>query len=367
MLPLVVRTAKALSMWLAPGFGPEPLLLKPDLDQIEALSSEREALWARLEKASFLTDDEKRASIGYGPKSIGSIARGSGRGGEQPSDRAAKFNPYHDELGRFTTAEGAGGGADPVADNPFEIVVEHGDGDEADTQGDELRADGDEGFLQLVNSRRAQSVTVGGRTYQATPEQATVLSTSASRADSAMRRVRELDPEWRPAPSLSAPNSAEGAIATYRALAQQAEARLTVIERGGLPLGFNTREEYASFGRSARTALNEAGYPEAVPYMRGSAVTGYSYRTGEAFDVGRRSDYDLAIVSPRLYELMRESGVPVRGKRSRTERIVSEQIPDVGLAKWLRSIERQSGREASIVIYRTQRDLELRGPYLSID
>ncbi len=363
--------------------------MKPDLDQIEALSSEREALWARLEKASFLTDDEKRASIGYGPRGgllLPAPAQAPTRGGqggirspssppsprpspqgEREDPRSAKFNPYHDELGRFTTADGAGGGADPVADNPFEIVVEHGDGDEADTQGDELRADGDEGFLQLVNSRRAQSVTVGGRTYQATPEQATVLSTSASRADSAMRRVRELDPEWRPAPSLSGPNSAEGAIATYRALAQQAEARLTVIERGGLPLGFNTREEYASFGRSARTALNEAGYPEAVPYMRGSAVTGYSYRTGEAFDVGRRSDYDLAIVSPRLYELMRESGVPVRGKRSRTERIVSEQIPDVGLAKWLRSIERQSGREASIVIYRTQRDLELRGPYLSID
>ena len=39
----------------------------PDLDQVEALSSEREALWARLDKASFLTDDEKRAAVGYGP------------------------------------------------------------------------------------------------------------------------------------------------------------------------------------------------------------------------------------------------------------------------------------------------------------
>jgi HK97 family phage portal protein len=66
VLPLVARTAKALSAWLSPAFG-GGLSLKPDLDQIEALSSEREALWARLEKASFLTTDEKRAAVGYGP------------------------------------------------------------------------------------------------------------------------------------------------------------------------------------------------------------------------------------------------------------------------------------------------------------
>jgi phage portal protein BeeE len=42
------------------------LELRPDLDQIEALSPEREALWKRLEGVKFLTDDEKRAAIGYG-------------------------------------------------------------------------------------------------------------------------------------------------------------------------------------------------------------------------------------------------------------------------------------------------------------
>jgi phage portal protein BeeE len=43
------------------------LELRPDLDAIEALSPEREALWARLEKATFLTADEKRSAVGYGP------------------------------------------------------------------------------------------------------------------------------------------------------------------------------------------------------------------------------------------------------------------------------------------------------------
>ncbi len=34
------RLLCALSGWLAPGFGPDRLILKPDLDQIEGLSSE---------------------------------------------------------------------------------------------------------------------------------------------------------------------------------------------------------------------------------------------------------------------------------------------------------------------------------------
>lgn len=177
--------------------------------------------------------------------------------------------------------------------------------------------------------------------------------------------MRELDPEWRPAPSLSGQNSAEGAIATYRALAQQAEARLTVIERGGLPLGFNSREEYATFGRSARTALNEAGFPEAVPYLRGSAVTGYSYRTGEAFDVGRRSDYDIAIVSPRLFEHLIARGIETSGRGSRTLAVGPAELPAGPLRNWLEQVIRN--RPSSIVVHRGLGELERRGPYAAMD
>ena len=46
VLPLVNRTAKALSAWLSPAYG-APLELRPDLDAIEALSTEREALWTQ--------------------------------------------------------------------------------------------------------------------------------------------------------------------------------------------------------------------------------------------------------------------------------------------------------------------------------
>jgi phage portal protein BeeE len=42
VLPLVARMTKAFSGWLAPAYGGS-IVLKPDLDQVEGLSAEREA------------------------------------------------------------------------------------------------------------------------------------------------------------------------------------------------------------------------------------------------------------------------------------------------------------------------------------
>ncbi|MNE65873.1 hypothetical protein D3C80_1613930 [compost metagenome] len=63
MLPLIARTAASFSAWLSEIY--EELRLEPDLDRIAGLSAEREALWARVGAAGFLTDDEKREAVGY--------------------------------------------------------------------------------------------------------------------------------------------------------------------------------------------------------------------------------------------------------------------------------------------------------------
>lgn len=68
VLPLVGRTASALTHWLAPRFG-ETLRLAYDADAVDALAIERESIWDRLNAATFLTTDEKRAAAGYGPAS----------------------------------------------------------------------------------------------------------------------------------------------------------------------------------------------------------------------------------------------------------------------------------------------------------
>lgn len=66
VLPLVSRVAASLADWLS-GLAGEPLELKPDLDQVPALSAERDAQWNRVAKADFLSVAEKRALLGLPP------------------------------------------------------------------------------------------------------------------------------------------------------------------------------------------------------------------------------------------------------------------------------------------------------------
>ena len=68
VVPMVCATTDALNNWLIPMFG-APLELAPDIDGISALAIRNQAIWDRVEHASFLTQDEKRAAVGYGPVS----------------------------------------------------------------------------------------------------------------------------------------------------------------------------------------------------------------------------------------------------------------------------------------------------------
>ena len=63
VLPLVRKTAAALTAWFAPDYPDAKIFC--DVSEIDALSTERDAKWARLTRADFLTDDEKREALGF--------------------------------------------------------------------------------------------------------------------------------------------------------------------------------------------------------------------------------------------------------------------------------------------------------------
>jgi HK97 family phage portal protein len=67
VLPLVQRVTAHLARWLSASW-PQDFQLLPDLDLIQALSQERDALWRRVSDAGFLTDDEKRHLLGLSSK-----------------------------------------------------------------------------------------------------------------------------------------------------------------------------------------------------------------------------------------------------------------------------------------------------------
>ncbi len=72
VLPLVGRTAKALTRWLCPRFG-SSLRIGYDSDAVDALALERESVWDRLSNANFLTLNERRAAAGYSPVEGGDV------------------------------------------------------------------------------------------------------------------------------------------------------------------------------------------------------------------------------------------------------------------------------------------------------
>lgn len=252
--------------------------------------------------------------------------------------REQRFNPYHDILGRFTTADGDAGG---------------GNGDRP----------------QLANRRIVIGrVKIGDRYYNVTRQQERELISAVENATQAIARVRKIEEGWQSTagPVVTDPNSAEGAIRIYRDLAQEANGRALVLERGGVPLGFNSLQEFRRFGSEARNSLMFAGQADAEPYITGSAVTGYKYTTGRAFDVGRTSDFDLVIVSPRLIQVARERGVELRSSGARTGPLSEPQLETLGLGHTVRTLSERSGRDVNIMIYRSVEDLDRRGPSIPV-
>lgn len=70
VLPLATRITTAIANWLS-DFSGEQVELRPDLDQVSALSSERDAQWRRVSDASFLSDAEKRNLLGLPALEVG--------------------------------------------------------------------------------------------------------------------------------------------------------------------------------------------------------------------------------------------------------------------------------------------------------
>lgn len=67
VLPLATKVMADLTHWLRAHTG-SPVEVRVDLEHVPALSAEREALWARVSAAAFLTEAEKRAMLGLPPR-----------------------------------------------------------------------------------------------------------------------------------------------------------------------------------------------------------------------------------------------------------------------------------------------------------
>ncbi|MCX7338264.1 MAG: phage portal protein [Alphaproteobacteria bacterium] len=72
ILPLLEFLVAEFNLWLVPYFG-EGFRIGYDLDSIPALAPRREAAWAKIVGADFLTVNEKRQAVGYSPIEGGDV------------------------------------------------------------------------------------------------------------------------------------------------------------------------------------------------------------------------------------------------------------------------------------------------------
>lgn len=118
-----------------------------------------------------------------------------------------------------------------------------------------------------------------------------------------------------------------------------------------VPHGFKTAEQFAEFGGKLRSGLAAAGFEGVEALFQGSAVTGAKFTTGAAFDVGRVSDFDIALAGSDLLERATEIGVELRSKGSRTGPLTITQLKELGLFDLQQQLSKLAGRDVKFMIF----------------
>lgn len=101
-------------------------------------------------------------------------------------------------------------------------------------------------------------------------------------------------------------------------------------------------------------------------FFRGSSVTGVKYTTGAPFDVGRVSDFDIALTSPELFQRAKELGIGLRGGGTRTIPLKKEQLETLGLWDLAEELSHRAGRRVSFMIYDSAESVLKRGPAILV-
>ena len=133
------------------------------------------------------------------------------------------------------------------------------------------------------------------------------------------------------------------------ALEPGAPARSRIDPNTDIPMGFRDRAGFEAFSRELNAQIR-AVTPDAELVLQGSSLAGRRFErhvdfrfTGEPFDVGRISDYDVAIVSRTLHARAEALGIPLReGPLS------PQQLRDLGLGDLNDAAQAASRRHTGI-------------------
>ncbi|MFD2917084.1 hypothetical protein [Psychroserpens luteus] len=140
---------------------------------------------------------------------------------------------------------------------------------------------------------------------------------------------------------------------TQKYLDEVAEGSIYSRLLGNSPIyGFKSFEELKQFGVQIYNTFTVKGYKNVKVYMQGSSVTGKSYETGKIFDTGRKSDFDVGIVSKELLEKALDLGL-AKSNRGYSIPLKLEEMKKLGFEKLIISLQKKYAREVNFRVYNT--------------
>ncbi len=133
-----------------------------------------------------------------------------------------------------------------------------------------------------------------------------------------------------------------------------------------VPHGFNNEQEFRQFGEEVRKGLQAVGGEDGEVFIRGSSVTGVSYDPPHLpFDVSRRSDFDLAVVSSKLLEKAKRMRIYTRNRGERTVKLSDTSLRKLGLRSLVKELSQKMKRDVTLMIYSSEERIAVRdGTYV---
>ncbi len=272
-----------------------------------------------------------------------------------------------DEAARAIAAAAAAAPDPPAAWE--RIGAEAADGIDAGvTEGAHLMGGLAEGTIALVAAAGALNPADPRNAARPAAYVGTVSTAVAGLVTDVLHPVRALGafvgPGWGSDPAAAAGRAIPriAAAAAVGGVARSAVGRPTVP----VPMGFTGPAEFARFGSRLHDGLARAGYPGTDAAMQGSSATGRSFRTGEGFDQGRTSDYDVALGGSELFDAARSAGIGLRSGGTRTGPLGAVDVEGLGLTGVREELMEMMGRKVEFMIYRDIADAFARSPSMGV-
>ena len=95
-------------------------------------------------------------------------------------------------------------------------------------------------------------------------------------------------------------------------------------------------------------------------------MTGVKFTTGAPFDVGRVSEFYIALAGNDIFDAAQDGGISLRGGGIRTGPLGPGDLEQLGLTELRNSLITQAGRPVNFMIYRSLEAAIARSPSIVV-